>query len=85
MRVVAPLLMRFTHSRPLPKSLTQTGKLEQPELVDCASSGEGVGRLSFSWSHGDITKYEETGMIECDRCRRQALTMRELAEQPCAE
>lgn len=38
---------------------------------------------SFSWRHGDITKYAETGLIECDRSHRQAFTMRELADQPC--
>ena len=38
---------------------------------------------SFIWRHGDITKYVETNLIECDRCHRQAFTMRELADQSC--
>ena len=39
---------------------------------------------TFPWTHGDVTKHWDTGRIECLRCHRQAMTMRELADQPCS-
>lgn len=43
----------------------------------------GGGREVIRVASRDITKHWDTGAIECLRCRRRALTMRELADQPC--